>query len=131
MCTYIGPHTTIHSIVQVWDLYHFTDEITKDMREGRGWYAAWEVGRRLLFILLFYLGVYLDSSLVSVSAYTLHCINSIIEMQYSCTYCILCTHQGVLKWVRPTSEYTLVDVMKRDNVTLTCVYSWHVKQQCC
>ena len=27
-------------------MYHFTDEVTKDMREGRGWYAAWEVGRR-------------------------------------------------------------------------------------
>ena len=65
-------YATIHTIVQVWDLYHFTDELTKDMREGRGWYAAWEVGRRLLFILLFYLGVYLDSSLVSVSTYTLY-----------------------------------------------------------
>ena len=52
-------------------MYHFTDALTKDMREGRGWYAAWDVGRRLLFIILFYAGVYMDSSLVSVSAHYL------------------------------------------------------------
>ena len=74
--------------MQVWDLYHFTDELTKDMREGRGWYAAWEVGRRLLFVLLFYLGVYLDSPLVSVSTYTSYCVKSIIDMHYSCMYCM-------------------------------------------
>lgn len=53
--------------MQVCGLYHFTDEFTKDMREGRGWYAAWDVGRRLFFIILFYVGVNIDSSLVSVS----------------------------------------------------------------
>ena len=48
-------------------MYHFTDGLTKDMREGRGWYAGWDVGRRLLFITLFYAAVYIDSFLVSVS----------------------------------------------------------------
>ena len=57
-------------ILKVWKLYHFTDELTKDMREGRGWYAAWEVGRRLLFIIIFYVGVNFNSSLVSVSTRT-------------------------------------------------------------
>ena len=57
-------------ILKVWKLYHFTDELTKDMRKGRGWYAAWEVGRRLLFIIIFYVGVNFNSSLVSVSTRT-------------------------------------------------------------
>ena len=56
-----------HLLLQVFDLYHFTDELTKDMREGRGWYAGWDVGRRLLFIILFYAGINFESSLVSVS----------------------------------------------------------------
>ena len=53
--------------MQACDLYHFTDGLTKDMREGRGWYAGWDVGRRLLFITLFYAGINIESSLVSVS----------------------------------------------------------------
>ena len=65
MIEYVQNH-----ILQVCDLYHFTDELTQDMREGRGWYAAWDVWRRLLFIILFYGGVYIDSSLVSVSTHT-------------------------------------------------------------
>ena len=66
MCLY-----TMH-FVKVWNLYHFTDGLTKDMREGRGWYAAWEVGRRLLFIIIFYVGINFDSSLVSVSTHTFY-----------------------------------------------------------
>ena len=65
----------MHHVLQVGDLYHFSDELTKDMREGRGWYAAWDVWRRLLFIILFYSGVYIDSSLVSVSTHTHYNVN--------------------------------------------------------
>ena len=61
---------TPHTALQVCELYHFTDELTKDMREGRGWYAAWDVWRRLLFIILFHAGVYFNSSLLSVSTHT-------------------------------------------------------------
>jgi hypothetical protein len=45
------------------DLYHFTDQITKDVRPKCGWYAGWDIGRRLVFILAFFVGVYFDTSL--------------------------------------------------------------------
>lgn len=45
------------------DLYHFTDQTTKDVHPKRGWYAGWDIGRRLLFIIVFFGGVYFDISL--------------------------------------------------------------------
>lgn len=44
------------------DLYHFIDQITKDVRPKREWYAGWDIGRRLMFIIIFFGGVYADSS---------------------------------------------------------------------
>ena len=48
---------------QKFDLYHFTDQITKDVHPKQGWYAGWDIGRRLLFIIVFFGGVYFDTSL--------------------------------------------------------------------
>ena len=52
--------------VQAFDLYHFTDELSKDLHQSRHWYAGWDLGRRLLFLVFFYFGVYLDASLLAV-----------------------------------------------------------------
>jgi hypothetical protein len=49
--------------VQKFDLYHFIDQITKDVRPKREWYAGWDIGRRLMFIMIFFGGVYVDTSL--------------------------------------------------------------------
>ena len=47
-------------------MYHFTDEVSKDMHQSQHWYAGWDVGRRLLFVLVYYLGSYADVSLFAV-----------------------------------------------------------------
>ena len=84
----------MHDILQVCALYHFTDELTKDMREGRGWYAAWDVWRRLFFIILFYVGVYFDSSLVSVSTHT-HAMSAVLVQLCMLYYNIICTRRSI------------------------------------
>ena len=36
------------------------------MHPSRHWYAGWDLGRRLLLVLAYYIGVYLDASLLAV-----------------------------------------------------------------
>ena len=54
------------STLQVFDLYHFTDEVSKDLHQSRHWYAGWDFGRRLLFVLAHHFGIYLNISLLAV-----------------------------------------------------------------
>ena len=61
-----GRHQSLSFPLQAFDLYHFTDEVAKDMHPSRHWYAGWDLGRRLLLVLAYYIGVYLDASLLAV-----------------------------------------------------------------
>ena len=121
--------TYLTHISQVFDMYHFTDELTKDMREGWGWYAGWDVGRRLLFIIPFYAGINIESSLVSVSEISSYHIIQDLQVPHhsSCPFfmvgcrssCFLSlslslsstalqshTRRRPVMWLRPSSSST-------------------------
>ena len=75
--------------LQAFDLYHFTDEVAKDMHPSRHWYAGWDIGRRLLLVLAHHVGVnlQLDASLLAVG-----------DTHYTDKYNIIVLHLYIIMW---------------------------------